>query len=719
MNADDCGVWALDKHDRRILRFSAEGALEREIRVRELDPRLDEAERLDIDPYDGSLWLTDERRAVHISFDGKLLGSFLAPGSIRRFRVALDQTLWILGRRDLWQLDGSGNLLASYAVGRHLAGDARFFAIDSLGGFIWLADHDELVQLKLANPGDPPLRIRLSPVIAGLALDPYAGNVWLAKKEALLAFGKEGALVHRVDLEGLGIRRPEKLAFDPVSRSLWVGAEKSVSRLTDTGQFVITFSARDGDEAIGVPALKVQPTLALIRPPENALTSNPQPELRLGYGADCNAVSCGFSGSYFSAYALSATLNDQPVGSAFHLDPAAGEASYLPPARLPEGANTFTAQAKDSFGHQSNAISNTFTVDTIAPRFLNLTPADGTTFQTPNVTVQGTTDDPQATVVLDNLGLSQTGTAFAFPVILLPGANAFTVSAIDRAGNAKSVTLRLVLSSVAITIDSPANGATINGDSVTVSGSFQGPANTGVTVNGIPAAVSGNTFTALNVPLQAGANNLTAVATTLDLQSATRTVTVSSTGPASIQVVASPAQDIAPLDVTFTVNNRTDKGLLVIKADFEGTGSFAYLSPSQPMSHRYTVPKTYQAQFIVTDATGKNYPQTVTIAVQDPARVDQTLRATWSGFASALVARDAAKARQYFNTQGQAKYGPVLDTLQPSLPQIAASFSDLQMMSLRGDVGEYVVNRVIDGVNRAFFIYFLRDTDGVWRLDSM
>jgi hypothetical protein len=59
MNAEDCGVWSLDKYDRKILRFSAEGALERVIDVRPLHPALDEVEHLRVDPHDGSLWVAE------------------------------------------------------------------------------------------------------------------------------------------------------------------------------------------------------------------------------------------------------------------------------------------------------------------------------------------------------------------------------------------------------------------------------------------------------------------------------------------------------------------------------------------------------------------------------------------------------------------------------------------------------------------------------------
>ncbi len=42
-----------------------------------------------------------------------------------------------------------------------------------------------------------------------------------------------------------------------------------------------------------------------------------------------------------------------------------------------------------------------------------------------------------------------------------------------------------------------------------------------------------------------------------------------------------------------------------------------------------------------------------------------------------------------------------------------------QLANVSNELGEYVIGRTINGVKQIFFIYFLRDIDGVWRLDSM
>lgn len=320
MNSADCGVWAVDKEKDELLRFNAEGTLETRLLARQLDPRLGEIEQLEVDPYDGSLWISDDERVYHISAAGRLLGGFAAPEKIERLRVALDQSVWAMGKRTLWRFDSEGILVATYSLKPFLTSAGRHFEIDNPGGVLWLADEHELSRLDLLNPGNAELHVRHKARISGMALDPFTGNLWVAQQETLLGYSRTAALSYTVDLEALQIRKPEKLAFDPVSRSLWVGAEKSVSRFTDDGQFVMRFAARDGDEALGAPAFRIDPTLALVRPPENALTNNPRPTFTLAYGAQCNGQSCPFASGYFRSYQLDATLNGNVVGPQFSFD---------------------------------------------------------------------------------------------------------------------------------------------------------------------------------------------------------------------------------------------------------------------------------------------------------------------------------------------------------------------------------------------------------------
>ena len=76
-------------------------------------------------------------------------------------------------------------------------------------------------------------------------------------------------------------------------------------------------------------------------------------------------------------------------------------------------------------------------------------------------------------------------------------------------------------------------------------------------------------------------------------------------------------------------------------------------------------------------------------------------------------------ARMHLDASAQQRYGPVFDVLLPTMSQIVGTFSDLQSVSLSDGLGEYAINRTINGENRIFFIYFGRNSDGVWRLGSM
>ncbi len=86
------------------------------------------------------------------------------------------------------------------------------------------------------------------------------------------------------------------------------------------------------------------------------------------------------------------------------------------------------------------------------------------------------------------------------------------------------------------------DGATVNGAGIQVIGTFEGPPNTGITVNGMVAQLFGNQFIVNNVPLTPGVNTLTVIATTLDGTTTTKTLTVNSNsaGPGGITVARAP-----------------------------------------------------------------------------------------------------------------------------------------------------------------------------------
>jgi PKD repeat protein len=276
-----------------------------------------------------------------------------------------------------------------------------------------------------------------------------------------------------------------------------------------------------------------------------------------------------------------------------------------------------------------------------------------------------------------------------------------------------------VLQPLSVNVASPSSGATVNGGTVSVSGTFQGPANTGVIANGVAAIISGGNFIAPAVPLQPGTNTIAVTATSPDGRTATQSISVTGGSPAPINVVANPQAGVAPLQVNFSVTNGTSNQITQITADFNGSGTVVGLDPRQPISFSYLQPGTYQASFNLIDSSGTTTAQQLTIVVQDTAQLDQVLQATWNDFTAALTSRNAPQALQFFNAQAQLTYKPVFDVLVANLPDIVASFSALQPVSFTPDIAEYAVIRDDGSRGMMYMIYFLRGADGVWRLDSM
>jgi hypothetical protein len=321
----------------------------------------------------------------------------------------------------------------------------------------------------------------------------------------------------------------------------------------------------------GVP-FSVMPSLELLRPAADALSNDARPAFVLKPDALCAAAACGFGADYLSGYRVEATLDGVSIGDRFVFDPASVRATFQPEQRLAEGTHLFAARVQDPFGHRSGPVESRLIVDTLPPRLLALAPADGSSHSSSPVTLTGMVDDPLATVVVEGPGvaystLAGAGLEFRLPVPLRPGVNIFRVTAMDPSGNSFQTELRLSYGSVSLGLVNPGDGVTVDGDSVIVTGLLEGPSNTGVTVNGVAAAVSGGRFHA-EVPLAMGPNTLTAVATTPAGERVTRSLNVTGTGRPGAPVTANVTEGNAPLRVGFAFTDGVVPEISAIEADF-------------------------------------------------------------------------------------------------------------------------------------------------------
>jgi len=511
-------TWVLLKKE--LIRYDNTGKAVEEIDLSVLGVEAGEGGRLAIDPYDDSVWVAAGKLLSHV-VGGKRGLQWQAPERILDIALDPDESLWVLTQKQLLLIDGNGVVRES--VDLHPAiKDPAFLAVDGLGGIVWIAGHKHLYVLDTnkLDIGPQPVPVsgheQFEGDVRSIAVHPVFGTLWLLTKGRLWLYDRAGAPIRMVDLTPSGIDEARVIVFEPISLSLWIGGKRMLGRFTGNGEFVALVGVEKKIEALGVPPFTLAPTLRLVRPENGTTTADPRPTLELEIGAACNDVPCLPVDAYLSSLAMEAWLNGIDISDRFVLSGAM--ARYTPDERLPEGENDLTARVNDVFGHSSQWTSTLFTIDTIPPKFLSVLPPDGSTLTNAQAVISGQVDDQTANVLLlasDGGLLSMGGANFVFAVTVQPGENRFTLTAQDPAGNSTSQLLRLTYRTSTVAVTNVKNGDRIEGGSVFLIGTFQGPPNTGVIVDGKVAYTQGNQFF-VEVDLSPGENQIAITASTED-----------------------------------------------------------------------------------------------------------------------------------------------------------------------------------------------------------
>lgn len=170
---------------------------------------------------------------------------------------------------------------------------------------------------------------------------------------------------------------------------------------------------------------------------------------------------------------------------------------------------------------------------------------------------------------------------------------------------------------------------------------------------------------------------------------------------------------------TYRLNSAIPAQSLSMDFDGDGTDEFTDADPATLISGGYSTPGVYLARLSVTDQQNQTTTAEVGIVVQDVVAMDTMFKDIWNSMNAALVAGDKATALTFLTARAQTIYDSVFDVLLPHMPDIVASFTSFQGVKIREGYAEYALNRTINGENHLFLIYFLKDADGVWRLEDM
>lgn len=219
-----------------------------------------------------------------------------------------------------------------------------------------------------------------------------------------------------------------------------------------------------------------------------------------------------------------------------------------------EGEHELSVTATDEADNAASLMVS-FSIDATPPAYLSVEPPASTVLAAAEVTLTGRVRGATS-VTVDGAPASLVGEDFtAGPFPLVEGERVFELRAVDAAGHETVQTHAIVRDSTApqVTITQPAANAVLGTATVQVLGTASDPHLQSVTVNGIAAQRSGNTYVAAGVPLSAGSNTLTAIATDAAGNSAQaqRTVEVDLDGP-SIAITDPAAGTVVP-DATILV----------------------------------------------------------------------------------------------------------------------------------------------------------------------
>lgn len=280
---------------------------------------------------------------------------------------------------------------------------------------------------------------------------------------------------------------------------------------------------------------------------------------------------------------------------------------------------------------------------------------------------------------------------------------------------------------VSVVVTSPVAASTVNGRSVDVAGTFQGPVNTGITVNGVVAATANGQFLAVAVPIETGTNTLDVIATTMTGSTATASVTIQANAdpaPLAIEAVDLVGQvGLGPFQAVFRVDlDHLPSGVTVsnIGLDLNGDGLAEYRGATldgAPNAYTFPRPGLYRARVDINQGDIAAYRY---ILVRDRVAQRSMLCDIFGYLRDRLAAQDLVGAANAFHPDRRTEYLDVLTALGAQMPLFAERLGTVVDGQFTGSMADLTLVRDQDDETRSGYpLRLMQGPDGVWRILEM
>ncbi|MEO8847685.1 MAG: Ig-like domain-containing protein [Casimicrobiaceae bacterium] len=303
----------------------------------------------------------------------------------------------------------------------------------------------------------------------------------------------------------------------------------------------------------------------------------------------------------------------------------------------------------------------------------------------------------------------------------LPGTHEIIARVYDSAGNTgTSAPIQIAVRPITVHIDTPLDDATVEGSTVAVQGTFEGPANVGIVVNNVIALNDHNGHFFVNdLLLRDSRSTVTATITSMGGSRASHAIGVSrsaTTGPAAAHITVSEDEGIDALSTLISVGSVDIANWRVI--DLVGGTAAAATGTGDVATLTFDAPGLYTPTVEVTDMQGQVTQKRLVLLVSRSTEVVHAQMGVVNQLFDALRKQRKIRALATMTRNLAGQFDEVYDALQEHWPAIIGSLGQSGSTMFGMESFEAAVTRARDGQKFLYLIEGMRDSDGVWRIDS-